>query len=141
MDERVKNYLAKQQVGCLALAMPDGSVHSAALHYSHSDEPLELYFQSGRDTKKAAAFANGPAKASFVIGFSEEEWLTLQIDGEARILSDQAKIEECQKIHYAKHPSAQQHAGPETIYIAFQPNWYRYTDFKSKPETEIEVTV
>jgi general stress protein 26 len=138
MDQSISAFLAKQPVGCLAVALPNGTVHTAALHYSHLDEPFTLYFQSSRDTKKATAFAEGVAQASFTVGFSEEEWLTLQADGEARVLSDPAEIEHCQKVHYAKHPRAQKFAGPQTIYIEFKPRWYRYTDFNTHPETEIE---
>jgi hypothetical protein len=138
MESRAIDYLLKNRVGCLALAMPDGKVHTAALHYSQDDNPVRLLFQTGSDTKKAQAFHAGKAQASFTIGFSEEEWLTLQIDGVARLLTSAGEIEQFKSIHHAKHPRAAKYFGPETICIELTPDWYRFTDFNTQPETEIE---
>ncbi|HXH26957.1 MAG TPA: hypothetical protein VNG90_03600, partial [Candidatus Acidoferrum sp.] len=81
----------------------------------------------------------GTAKASVVVGLSEEEWITLQMDGEVAAITDPAQLEAAQAIHYAKHPnSAQYKDDPETMFLRFTPNWWRYTDFNTKPLTLVD---
>jgi hypothetical protein len=133
MDKEALVYLGQSRVGCLAVAMPDGSLRSSALHYSHTAEPLKILIQTSRDTRKAEAFLNGRvAPASFTVGFSEEEWLTLQLDGTARLLKEEGEIAAFKKIHHAKIVEAAQYVGKDTIYIEFTPTWHRYTDLTSR---------
>jgi len=73
-----------------------------------------------------------------VIGLSEEEWLTLQMHGDVKIISDNKELEKVYKIHYAKHPEAEQYKGPKTVFLEFTPTWWRFTDFNTNPETIIE---
>lgn len=142
MDERISKFLANQPVGCLSVAMPEGSLHGSTLHFSHADDPFVIYFQTGKGTRKAQAFSGvASAEATMVVGVSDVEWVTLQLDGQARVLTSTEEIEACKKVHHAKHPQSVKHVGPTTIFIAFTPRWYRYTDFNTHPETELEVTV
>ncbi len=74
-----------------------------------------------------------------VIGFSEEEWLTLQIDGTIEIIQDEDEIKRVKTIHYQKNPSSKQFENiPTTIFLAFTPIWWRFTDFNSEPPFVME---
>ncbi len=78
------------------------------------------------------------SKASVVLGFSEEEWITLQMDGEVRAILDKDELEKVHKIHYAKYPDSKKWKDdPSTIFLAFTPNWWRYTDYNTKPPTSL----
>lgn len=134
--ESILNYLEKNRIGVISVILEDGAVHSATVHYSHNENPLKIYIQTSSDTLKAKLFLDGGAgKGAFVIGFSEEEWLTLQMHGEVRAVSDKDELEQIYKIHYAKHPEAEQYKGPKTIFLEFTPTWWRYTDFNTDPDT------
>lgn len=121
MDKKVLDFLASHRICSLTTLLSDGSPHAAALHYSHKDEPLELYFSTENTSRKCQALLDGKTvKASVVVGFSEEEWITLQMDGDVRAILDKNELTPIQTIHYAKHPT-----------------WWRYTDYNTKPLTII----
>src|SRR3989304_6372676 len=121
MDKRVLEFLGKNRVSVLTTLLKDGTPHGAALHYSHKADPLELYFSTENTRKKCQTLRNGkPGKASVVIGFSEEEWITLQMDGEVTVIQDQEELAKVQSIHYPKHPNSEKFKNdPATIFLKF----------------------
>lgn len=137
MDSRVLNFLTKHRVCSLTTLKTDGAPHGSALHYSHQEKPLELYFSTENTSIKCEALLSGNStKASVVIGFSEDEWITLQMDGDVKAILDSKELKRIQKIHYAKHPdSAQYKDDPVTIFLKFLPTWWRYTDYNTDPYT------
>jgi general stress protein 26 len=137
MNETVLEFLQKHRVCSLTTLLKDGSPHSAALHFSHNSEPLELYFSTENTSRKCEAIVDGSTvKGSVVVGFSEEEWITLQMDGEVQAVLDTDELQKVHRIHYAKHPDAEQYKSePETIILKFTPKWWRYTDFNTEQPT------
>ncbi|KKU29320.1 MAG: hypothetical protein UX80_C0005G0014 [Candidatus Amesbacteria bacterium GW2011_GWA2_47_11b] len=140
MDQKILDFLAKEKVSALSVCMPDGTCHNAAMHYSHIAEPLTIYIQTENTSKKMAGLKDGqPVAASVVVGFNEQEMKTLQMDGQIQLIADASKLPDIHKIRYAKHPSAEQYkSDPATVFLAFTPTWYRYTDYKTAPPTFIE---
>ena len=136
MPQEILNYIKTQRVCVLAVEMLDGSPHAATVHYSHVENPLRFFIQTSNTTTKAKSLisSGGAGKAAIVIGFSETDWLTLQMRGNIRVISNQKKLDGVYKIHYAKHPDAKQYKGPNTVFLEFQPNWWRFTDFNTNPE-------
>lgn len=137
MDPQRVSFLEKNRIAVFTALRKDGSPHSAALHYSYINEPFEFYFSTDKGSRKCEALLDGKSvKASVIIGFSEEEWLTLQMDGDVIAIIDQDELARVQTIHYAKHPnSAKYKDDPGTIFLKFIPTWYRYTDFNTNPMT------
>lgn len=135
MDKKVTEFLTKEHVGSLAVEIP-GGMHAAALHFSHSDEPLVLYFSTEKDSRKMGGLSSSNSvKAAFVCGLSETDWLTLQMDGEVEIIPE-SELPKVHKIHYAKHPKSEQYKDdPGTVFLKFTPTWWRYTDYNTKPMT------
>ena len=142
MDSKILNFLNNNRVSVFTTLLPDGSPHSAALHYSHVEEPLTLYFSIENTSRKCQDLLTGKTvKASVVIGFSEQEWITIQMDGSARLVSDSLELQSAKAIHYPKHPNSQKFENdPATVFLAFIPTWYRYSEFKSAPPVKIEAT-
>lgn len=128
MDERVLEFLAKQRVSVLTTMLPDGMLHGAALHYSHIDGPLTLYFSTDKTSRKVKGLLDGQiVKAAVVIGFSEDDWVSLQLDGDVKAVPRE-ELEAAHKIHYAKHPNSEKYKDdPATMFLAFTPKWWRYT--------------
>ena len=59
------------------------------------------------------------------------------MDGQVRVLRKD-ELPNVHEIHYAKHPnSAKYKDDPATIFLAFIPQWWRYTDFNTEPPTII----
>lgn len=98
---------------------------------------MVLYFSTENTSRKCKGLLNGETvKGSVVVGLSEEEWITLQMDGEVTAIVDKAELEKIHQIHYTKHPSSAKYKEePETIFLAFTPTWWRYTDYNTKPLT------
>src|SRR3989338_4346938 len=127
MEQKTLEFLAKHRVCSITTILPDGSPHAAALHYSHIEAPLTLYFSTENTSKKCQGLLNGEVvKGSVVVGFSEEEWVTLQMDGNIQAIADKAKLEEVYKVHYLKHPNSEKYKdAPATIFLSFTPTWWR----------------
>ncbi len=139
MKEKLAQFLTTHRVCSLTTLLPDGTPHAAALHYSHTEDPLTLYFSTEKSSRKCQGILNGESvMGSVVIGFSEEEWVTLQMDGEVTAVSDDAVLKKAHAIHYSKHPNSEKYKDdPETLFLAFSPTWWRYTDYNTDPLTII----
>lgn len=140
-DKKVLDFLTNHRVCSLTTLLKDKSPHAAALHYSHSNEPLELYFSTENTSRKCEALLEGKStQASVVIGFSEEEWITVQMDGEVSVVSEPKELRTIQSIHYAKHStSAKYKDDSATMFLKFTPKWWRYTDYNTNPITNMSV--
>lgn len=122
--------MASQTISSLTTLLPDGSPHGASLHYSYTENPLEIYFSTDRASKKCEALINGnSSKASFVIGFIDNE-NTLQMDGFVEMISDKIKVKEIEDVHYKRNAnSAEWKDDHNTVFLIFKPTWWRYTDY------------
>ncbi len=132
--DKVSAFLANNPVSVFTVLLPGGVPHSAALHFSHSDGPLRLYFSTSLDSVKVEGLKDGQTQpASAVVGWSEQEFITLQLRGKARKLEGD-ELEKAKGIHYAKHPGSAKYADdPDTFFIVLDVDWFRYTDFKVAP--------
>lgn len=138
MNPTILNFLSKHKIGVISVTLTDGSLHSATVHYSHTENPFRIFIQTTNDTLKVQPFLNGQSgKGAMVIGFSEEDWLTLQMHGIVRMVSDLKELEEVHNINFQKYPKSKRHIGPDTVFLEFTPTWWRYTDFNTRPETII----
>ncbi|OGM29896.1 hypothetical protein A2630_03970 [Candidatus Woesebacteria bacterium RIFCSPHIGHO2_01_FULL_44_10] len=137
MDQKVLEFLRKERVCSLTTLLKDGTPHSAAMHFSHLGSPLAFYFSADKAGSKCEDLLDGiPKKAAVVVGFSEEEWITLQMEGKIQVVSDPQAVAEIKKIHYVKNPSSKEfESDPGTIFLEFTPTWWRYTDFNINPPT------
>lgn len=134
MNQKVIDFLNKEHIGVLSITLPDGDVHGASLHFSHSKD-LKFYFSTERRSRKCTGIRDGSkAKASLVVGTSETEWKTVQMSGIARGLTDEEEIKVAKEIYYGKHPGSKKwESDPETFFIEFTPTWWRYSDLSNYP--------
>lgn len=139
MDQKILDFLPKEHVCSLTTLLPDGSPHAAALHFSHQADPFKLYFSTENTSRKCKALLDGKSsKAAVVVGLSEEEWITFQIDGDVRAITESGELKVAKSVHYAKNPGSQKFENdPATLFLEFTPSWWRFTDFNTKPPTII----
>ena len=133
LKTQVLDFLNKHRIGALATLQKDGSPHVCSMHYANSDDG-SLYFMTEKSGKKSEALLDGSVgKASFVTGFSDEEWVTLQMDGNVRAVLDKKELLEIHKIYYKKNPGPEKYKNdPGTLFLKFTPKWYRLTEYKPK---------
>jgi general stress protein 26 len=137
MDARISTFLSKHQIASLTTLLADGTPHAAAIHFSYRAEPLEFYFLT-KDTSRKVEGLQSAARvaASVVVGFSDDELITLQLDGEVERVIDAERIAELQQIHFEKNPdTARYKENPAYIFLVFKPRWWRFTDYNTRPAT------
>lgn len=123
-------FLESQNICSLTTLLPDGSPHAAALHFSYTTSPFEIYFSTDKTSKKCRSLTNnGTTKASFVIGFKDNE-NTLQMNGDVELVTNSEKVKEIENVHYERNPnSAEWRDDPNTVFLKFTPTWWRYSDY------------
>ena len=140
MNPLAVDLLTKERVGVIAVVLADGSPHAATVHYSEQTDPVRIFIQTSPTVKvDAIKKSGGVMKAAMVVGMSETDFLTLQMRGQVRIVSELHQLEQIYAIHYRKHPEAEKYKSPTTVFLEFTPTWWRYSDFKTEPETIIEI--
>lgn len=138
MEQKILDFITKDRICVMSVVLADGASHSATVHYSHQPEPLNLYIQTTDGTTKIKPFLDGKVgKASIVIGFTEGEWITLQMRGDMSIISDTEELEIVHKIHYAKFSTAEKYNDSKTVFLKFVPKWLRFTDGDGIVEKEL----
>ncbi len=127
--DKLLRFLEHERVGILNVMIDGKTPHGAALHFSHNSSPFQIFFSTSDTSEKAKAILNGKVSpASVVIGVSEQNWTTVQLRGSAR-LPKEDEVEQLKQTHYAKHPNSKKFENePDTIYIIFEPEWWRYSD-------------
>ena len=137
MNPAALDFLRRERMSLLCLLLEDGSPHAAAMHFDLQDDPLILYFSTHFGNRKLAGLQAGRTQASVVVGFSETDWITLQMDGHCEIITP-AGSAPAKNLLLAKYPEAAKHISESTVFLKFTPAWYRYTEFKSNPLVKIE---
>jgi general stress protein 26 len=135
IDQKIINFIEKHRIGVLTTLLPDGRPHSASMHVASRNEPLTFIFFTKKDSRKCSHLeTNKKYPASLVIGFSEEEFIELQLEGDIEKIDKNNSIE-AEKVFASKFAGAK--LDDEHIVLSFSPNWWRYTEFRPKPYTII----
>lgn len=138
MNQEILDYIKSQRVGVVAIEMPDGSPHAVTVHFANTENPLIFLFETYREYRKCEAlFSREISRASMVIGSTESNMQTLQMDGEARLMTEQEKEELFQKVYLVKFPEKKEKAQePKVVAFLFIPKWWRFTDW-TKPQGKV----
>lgn len=146
MHKKIADFLSRERVCVLSVLLPEGQIHSAPMHYSYSPDPFLLYFSTDIASRKCLGLQSPSPSipAAITVGFSEQDWLTLQLSGHLRQLTHDKsfpseRMANIKTTHYARNPSSAKYAdAPGTVFLELAPSWYRYTDFNSHPPLIIE---
>ncbi len=123
MPEEALTFLRSQRVGVLAVRMPDGAPHAATIHFVYSPALDKFIVRTSPESRKVESVKQGETTGSFVIGSSEAEMKTLQMDGVVK-LEDSEEIQDA----YLGGLTDKSKESPD-VYLTFTPTWWRYTDW------------
>lgn len=138
--DKVLEFLKGKRVCVLATVGENNVPQTAVVHFSHQEDPLEFYFFTSKDSRKAKN-ALKDSKASVVVGWDEDEFITVQMDGEVHVLQGE-DLQKMQTIHFAKFPSREKFKDDEdSEFLVFTPKWIRYTNIKTSPKTIEEINI
>ena len=126
---QLSQLLGKTKIGVLSTVGTEGQPQSAVTDFTVTPD-LEFIIGTSSDSRKAANLAHNH-QASYVLGWDDR--ITLQMDGEARILAAQ-EFEPYRQVIQDKNPASAVYLDkPGQVYILFTPTWMRYTDARSWP--------
>lgn len=134
MNSDVLEFLAGNEVGVLAIQMPDNTPHAATMHFSFTVDPFAIYFLTSDDTKKGAvAFNQDSTPAAVVVGAHAEAEQELQLNGMLEKIPEN-EFEATLAEHLEKVPSHKDYAfdGHHSLF-RFTPTWWRFTDWTEDP--------
>lgn len=135
ITNEITSFLSTERVGVLTTLLSNGVPHGAAVHYSFVVDPLLFYFSVDITSRKCEQIkVNKKSKAALVLGVSEKDWRTMQLEGEVEQLTIPSDITSVKAIHYQRNPGSQIFdKDPNTIFLRFIPSWWRYSDFNTRP--------
>lgn len=138
MNKEIQDFVKNSRVAVFSVLRKDGTPHGATLHMSAKEDVSEIYFFTEKAYRKSEALlGGGKVPATVVVGFSEDEMKTLQLDGEAQMVSDE-QLSEVQRIHFSKITEAEQYKDdPEMYFVRFTPTWWRYTAWNKNEGGEV----
>lgn len=136
MDQKAIDFLNTERVSCLAVVMPDGASHGAAMHYCFDSVNNSIYFLTEKSCEKSKAVVNGKvAPASVVVGFDEKDnKVTVQLDGQLRWVTDALELEALKKVYFTKFPDTRKYDTTDSAYLVFNIIKWKYSDYRSHPE-------
>ena len=139
--ERLFEFLRHGRVSVLSTCTSRAEPHSSVMHYSCAAELPALFFSTDDRSAKASDCREN-SRASVALGWSEVDWVTVQMRGALRALTSPDELEAAKAAHYAVHPNARQFdTDPHTLFLVFKPDWVRFSDLAAAPPLVEEMTL
>jgi len=139
--ERLFRFLREGRVSVLSTSTSKAEPHSSVMHYSCATDLPALFFSTDDRSAKARDCREN-SRASVALGWSEVDWVTVQMRGALRALTSAGEIEAAKAAHYAVHPNARQFdSDPHTLFLLFKPDWVRFSDLAAAPPIVEEMTL
>lgn len=120
-------FIKSQSVGVVATINETGLPEAATMAVSQTDK-LELIFQTPNTTRKYANLQHN-SHVAVVFGWDTENMVTVQYEGKAREVTDDAERVRLAAIHVAKNPMSKPYASlPNNKFFLVTPTEIRYSD-------------
>jgi general stress protein 26 len=138
---RLYEFLRAGRLSVITTCAFKGEPHSSVMHYSCATEVVNLCFSTDDRSVKARNCREN-SQASVAIGWSEVDWITVQMRGAVRALILPEEVAVAKKAHYAVHPNSRRFENdPHTLFLLFKPNWIRFSDLGVEPAIVEEMTL
>ncbi len=133
----IVSYIQDNRVCVLAVQMPDGTPHAAAVHYAYNGE--SFIFETYQEYRKMEAFTHQEiVRVSLVIGSTEGDMRTLQIDGSAQLI---ARDDERVSTYMHRFPEKQgKYDADKLVFFICNPSWWRFTDWTHADGKRVEMS-
>lgn len=118
MDQRIVEFLKSNRVAVLA------TPHASAMHFTYDENNSVIHFITTKGSRKLMNLD----EASVVVGFSEQEWVTVQMDGKIEMVESTQSIRD---LILLKYPEDAKYMDTDAVFLKFTPTWWRYSDYKN----------
>lgn len=127
MKHLIYQFISQHKLGVLSTVNNDGKPESALVGIAVTPE-LEIIFDTIKSSRKYANILQNPS-VSVVIGWDNET--TVQYEGQAQILSDDAAADRYREAYYSTWPDGRERTAkwPGLVHIKIAPRWIRYCNF------------
>ena len=134
MKDLVYNFIRQHQLAVVSTIGSDGKPGSALVGIAVSGN-LDIIFDTVKTSRKYYNILNNKHVA-IVIGWDNET--TVQYEGEAGILGDDAISDNYRQIYYTAWPDGRERAEtwPGLVHIKVSPKWIRYSNFNAPVKIE-----
>jgi len=133
----IHEFLAKNQLCVISTIDSEGFPNSATMSFSESDE-LEIIFFTMDQTRKFTNLQTNQ-KVSVTIGWSFEDFITVQYQGIARHATEEESekyvVKHLEKIPFSKNFIY----NPGEVMFIIKPTYIKYSNMKSEPHEVFEV--
>ena len=140
-QQKILQVLKSQKLA--VIATNSGAEHSpeSALIAFTEDDDLNIYFQTGKHTRKAANLANNPY-VSLVIGLSLTDLITVQYEGKAERLVSADDLDFCKQKFVGKDsPTTEEYFNhPTAIFFKVTPTWIGCSDYSGEKPEVVEIS-
>ncbi|MBS1500606.1 MAG: pyridoxamine 5'-phosphate oxidase family protein [Bacteroidetes bacterium] len=129
MKDIVYQVIRQQKLAVVSSINSDGQPESALVGIAVSTS-LEIIFDTVSSSRKYNNMISHP-NVSLVIGWDDET--TVQYEGVARVLGDDANADDYREVYYAVWPDGRERAAtwPGLVHIKITPKWIRYSNFNT----------
>ena len=125
------DFIKSQPIGILATINGAGTPEASAMAISQTDK-LELIFQTPDTTRKYANLQNNPHVA-VVFGWGQDNYITVQYEGVAREVVDEAEREQLVPIHLENSADSRPYLGlPGNKFFIVTPTQIKYSDIPNR---------
>jgi general stress protein 26 len=134
MKELVYQFINQHKLAVVSTINASGEPESALVGIAVSDR-LDIIFDTVKSSRKYNNILQNSA-ISVVVGWDNET--TIQYEGEAEILGDDASSDQYREIYYEAWPDGKERTAtwPGLVHIRITPKWIRYGNFN--PPVTIE---
>lgn len=138
--QKADGFVRQERLCVITTSTAEGQPHSSVMHYSCGAERFCLYFSTDdRSMKAVNCLVNN--RAAVALGWSEVDWVTVQMHGTLSALTAPDQLAAAKAAHYARHPNSQQFEhDPHTVFLEFRPTWIRLSDLAVDPAVVDELT-
>lgn len=132
----IKDFVAQRKRLVLATVDPNGWPEAAFVAYGDTPDG-RIVIGTSNQSRKYANIRNR-SYAAAVVGLEGSE--SVQLEGDIRIL-DPEEYDRYIDYHFNKNPDAERYRHQsDQAYLLFTPQWARYVDVATEPETRHEAT-
>ncbi|MDO8508363.1 MAG: pyridoxamine 5'-phosphate oxidase family protein [Nanoarchaeota archaeon] len=139
-DKKLKilNFISSKKLTVISTINKQNHPESAVVAFSQNSN-LELIFGTSSTSRKYKNLQNNN-RASLVIGWEEDEKITVQYEGIAIQLKGNEK-EEARQAHLKKNPGSKKFDSmPTQTYFKIIPKWIRYSSLSISPPEIFEIS-
>lgn len=129
--QQLRSFLQAEKTATLAVPIDDtGTIHAASLLFVHEEDPLRIYFITGKLTEKYTLLRSKDSiPAALVIGTEKGTSFTLQLRGSVQAVDPTTHAAIVDKYYQKRGNRGDDLADTTNSLLVFTPRWGRFTDY------------